>query len=631
MKTLRRFLALAAPFWLRQNPWYNWLLLAAVVGFSLAIVRVGVLITDWNKTFYDALAAFDGRVMPALILEYLVYITLVTAFVACSNWLRKVLLFRWREHLTGQFQTDRLGGHKHYRLQLAGEPDNPDQRIAEDIALLSEKSIDLFKYFIMNAAKLGAFIEILWQLSGVQTFVLFGHSITVKGYLVWIALAYSAACTLITHLIGRKLQPLNIERQHREADYRATLLRVRDHAEQIALYHGENAEQGRLNARFAAVKNNWRSLIRREFYLESFSAAYLRLSMFIPIIATLPMYLAHSMSFGDMMKARSAFSNVQDGFGWFMDYYKRIIEWAAVVERLAHFQAALDQVPADSRQPETSIPSPACGGELGWGQIADTSANIVSAETTPPPQPSPAQAQEREQVADSITSNPKAQRQPENLSDDLPAANPKQPETLLTTRALNLHTAEGRPLLHHLNLNAAAPEWLLLDGRSGIGKTTLMRTLAGLWPYYAGRFSIQGARSLFLPQRPYLPQDTLANLVRYPTPPEGSRQDNAVAAALEKVGLGRLKECLHSEEDWHKTLSGGEQQRIGLSRALMARPEILFLDEATNQLDDDSATALLRLLKSELPDTLVIGISHQPPVKALFDHSEDLSAFAADN
>ena len=101
MKTLRRFLALAAPFWLRQNPWYNWLLLAAVVGFSLAIVRVGVLITDWNKTFYDALAAFDGRAMPALILEYLVYITLVTAFVACGNWLRKVLLFRWREHLTG--------------------------------------------------------------------------------------------------------------------------------------------------------------------------------------------------------------------------------------------------------------------------------------------------------------------------------------------------------------------------------------------------------------------------------------------------------------------------------------------------------------------------------------------------
>ena len=208
MKTIRRFLPLAAPFWWRNNPWFNWLLLAAVVGFSLAIVRVGVLITDWNKTFYDALAAFDGRAMPVLVTEFLVYIALVTGFIACGNWLRKVLLFRWREHLTRQFQQNWLGGHKHYRLQLTGEPDNPDQRIAEDVAMLSEKSIDLFKYFIMNAAKLGAFVEILWQLSGVQTFTLFGQSITVKGYLVWIALAYSAACTLLTHLIGRKLQPL---------------------------------------------------------------------------------------------------------------------------------------------------------------------------------------------------------------------------------------------------------------------------------------------------------------------------------------------------------------------------------------------------------------------------------------
>lgn len=272
MKTIRRFLSLAAAFWWRdKQSVFNWLLLAAVVGFALAIVRVSVLITDWNKTFYDALAAFDGSVMPALILEFLLYISLVTAFVACGNWLRKVLLFRWREHMTRQFEAAWLGNHRHYRLQMGrSEPDNPDQRIAEDIALLSEKSIDLFKYFIMNTAKLGAFVAILWKLSGVQTFELFGTNITVSGYLVWVALGYSVLCTLITHLIGRKLQGLNVERQHLEADYRATLLRVRDHSEQIALYSGEAAEQGRLNRRFAAVKGNWRALIAREFGLESF-------------------------------------------------------------------------------------------------------------------------------------------------------------------------------------------------------------------------------------------------------------------------------------------------------------------------------------------------------------------------
>ena len=459
--------------------------------------------------------------------------------------------------------------------------------------MLSEKSIDLFKYFIMNAAKLGAFVEILWQLSGVQTFTLFGQSITVKGYLVWIALAYSAACTLLTHLIGRKLQPLNVERQHREADYRATLLRVRESAEQIAFYRGETAEEGRLNSRFAAVKSNWRGLIRREFYLESFSAAYLRLSMFIPIIATLPMYLAHSMSFGDMMKARSAFSNVQDGFGWFMDYYKRIIEWAAVVERLAGFQTALDEADKAARSSENLTDTPV-------GRILESD-KISTAQETPD-----VGWVSTHQLGTNGGSRP----------------------TLLAEN-LSIHTAEGSPLLHNLTLAAASRQWLLLDGRSGIGKTTLMRTLAGLWPYHRGHFQVNSKRVLFLPQRPYLPQDTLAKLVCYPA--SAPQNDNDIRAALEKVGLGRLNSRLHSEEAWHKILSGGEQQRVSLARALIARPEILFLDEATNQLDDASATELLSLLKRELPDTLVIGISHQPPVKALFDRHEDLGAFAAQN
>ncbi|OAM46091.1 ABC transporter ATP-binding protein [Eikenella sp. NML99-0057] len=562
MKTLRRFLRLAAPFWFAKSQWREWLLLAAVVGCSLAIVRVSVLITDWNKTFYDALAAFDSAAMPALAGEYLLYITLVTALVAFGNWLRKILLFRWRSHLTQQFQQQWLGRSRHYRLQLqhGGGPDNPDQRIAEDIFLLSEKSIDLFKYFIMNAAKLGAFVVILWQLSSVQTFKIFGQNITVYGYLVWVALAYSAACTLLTHLIGCKLQPLNVERQHREADYRATLLRVRDHAEQIALYRGEAAEQRRLNRRFEAVRRNWRELIDRELHLETFSAAYLRLSMFIPIIATLPMYLAHTLTFGDMMKARSAFSNVQDGFGWFMDYYKRIIEWASVVERLDGFQVALNTL--------DDIP----------------------------------------------------QKQPAHDSD----GESGQTATLKAD-SLTLHTADGRTLLHGLSLAARAPEWLLLEGRSGIGKSTLLRTLAGLWPYYQGRFAIQG-RSLFLPQRPYLPHDSLRNVLAYPY---AAAPDNAaIAQVLKQTGLPRLAALdPDAEHEWHNILSGGEQQRLSLARALLHRPDVLFLDEATNQLDDTSAAELMHTLRQCLPDVLCIGISHQARIQELFERRVDLAGF----
>lgn len=557
MNTLQRFFRLAAPFWFGKSQWREWLLLAAVVGFSLFIVRVGVWITGWNKTFYDALAAFHGQAMPALVAEFLVYIALITASVAVGNRLRKILLLRWREHLSRNFEYHWLGGHKHYRLQITAEPDNPDQRIAEDIYLLCEKSIDLFKYFIMNAAKLGAFVSILWQISGTQVFQFGGRSFTVYGYLVWIALFWSLFCTLLTHLIGRKLQGLNIERQHREADYRAALLRVRDHSGQIALYSGETAEQGRLNIRFSRIKHNWHALIAREMKLEAFSAAYLRLSMFIPIIATLPMYLAHTMTFGGMMQARSAFSNVQDGFGWFMDYYKRIIEWAAVVERLAQFQTALNNLPA-----QTAPPPPASTANSG-----------------------------------------------------------------LSIGNLSIRTAEGRPLLGNVSFEAPAGAWLLLDGRSGIGKSTLLRTLAGLWPYYSGGWQLApNARTLFLPQRPYLPQDSLRAAACYPF--TATYGDKAVKAALQQVGLGRLNNDLDTVQEWQRILSGGEQQRLSLARALLACPDLLFLDEATGQLDNESARQLMQDLKRLLPHTLCVAVSHQPEVKALFPLRLDLNPFS---
>ena len=192
-----------------------------------------------------------------------------------------------------------LAQHRAYRLQTQpqGEPDNPDQCIAEDCFLLADKSIDLFKYFIMNAAKLGAFVVVLWQLSGSLKIDIGGKTWMLHGYLVWVALGYTLVCTLATHLIGRKLHPLNIDRQHREADYRANLLRVRDHAEQIAFYRGENSEHRRLSRRFAAVRENWYALIGRELRLETFSATYLRVTQFIPIAAALPLYLAHTLTF----------------------------------------------------------------------------------------------------------------------------------------------------------------------------------------------------------------------------------------------------------------------------------------------------------------------------------------------
>ena len=344
-----------------------------------------------------------------------------------------------------------------------------------------------------------------------------------------------------------------------------------------------------------------------------FYASYVRISIFIPIFATLPMYLAKKLSFGDIMQTRSAFARVQDGFGWFLDVYKQLIVWAAVVERLARFQEALEQLPA----------------------------------TTPPA---------------------------------------RDGETL-HTEDLSLATADGRALLTGLDLNVRAPAWLLLDGASGIGKTTLLRTLAGIWPYYRGRYRLpangsapspagrspqrgrvgegvnqadattdlptfpeqssfpygEGCRVrphtslpdrpptittiLSLPQRPYLPHDTLRANLCYPA--RDGIDDAILTRALAQVGLAHLAGELDHEDAWGNRLSGGEQQRLSLARALIVRPHILYLDEATNQLDDAAACRLMQTLKTALPDTLCLAISHQAAIKALFARQIDLNRYRA--
>ena len=563
MNTLKKFFYLARPFWSGAHGRLQWLMLAVLIGFTLFSITISVWIAAWDKRFYDALAAFDGASMPTLIVEYLGYMAMIIGCIVCGDWLQKRLIFRWRTHLTEQFQQNWLEGHKHYRLRLTGEPDNPDQRIAEDIYLLADKSIGLFRSFINNIAKFSAFVAVLWTLSGVQTFNIGGRDITIHGYLVWVALIYSVISTLIAHLVGRKLKNLNIDRQHREADYRAALLRVRDHAEQIAFYNGGEAETGRLKQRYLRIRDNWRRLTNCEFRQETFWATYVRISIFIPILATLPMYLAKTMTFGDMMQTRTSFARVQDSFGWFTDAYRRLIEWAAVIERLSGFQTALEQ--AEQKSP-----------------------SLQSHQT------------------------------------DLPHHSGK-----VVLQNLTVHTQTGSPLLTDIHLQARSPEWVLLEGRSGIGKSTLLRVLAGLWPYYHGSFSLEGNR-LFFPQRPYLPADTLRQTVSYPY--AACQDDHLIQTVLEQVGLssptGRLHTLmtdLDTSYEWHGILSGGEQQRLSLARALLHKPQILFLDEATNHLDDESALMLMQTLKQHLPDTLVIGISHQPKIKALFDSSLNLN------
>jgi len=550
MRLLRTFLRLVGPYWLDKRNWQAWLLLASITGLGLGIVQINVLINAWSKTFYDTLGEFDTDALYGLMGEYSLYIGIFVLIAVYKAWLRKALLLRWRQSMSERLIGDWLDGQAYYRLGLDGEPDNPDQRIAEDVNLLVTRSVDLLVSFITNMAQVIAFVGILWALSGTQEFELFGYRWQVEGYLVWIAVIYTLIGTLVTHWLGRPLHRLNYAQQSREADFRADLLRKRDHAEQIALYRGEEAEYQQLRMRFQAIAENWWRLMVRERNLGFFVVGYDRVSNIIPIFAALPLFLAKTITLGGLMQVRTAFTAVQGSLSWFISAYTTLAEWSATVERLGQFEEAI----ARTRH---HVQEPLCGECLRLDRV-------------------------------------------------------------------DILLPNGEPLLCDLRGQVLSGEWVRLAGPSGLGKSTLLRTLQGLWPYCRGVWQLPTGRSLLLPQKPYLAALPLRELLVYPSVEKVA--DQRLCEVLELVGLQHLVTQLERQTEWERELSGGEQQRLGLARVLLYRPRTLYLDESTNQLDDQAAQSLLAMLRRELPECTVIGVSHQQRVQSLFDRSLELTA-----
>ncbi|MEE4891707.1 ABC transporter ATP-binding protein/permease [Pseudomonas alliivorans] len=545
MNTLRTFYRLAAPYWLDRRQWLSWVLLASVIGLGLLVVQVNVLINTWSKTFFDALGGFNTGALYALMGEYVIYIAAYVVIMVYLEWLRKALVLRWRRAMTASTLENWMQGQAYYRLGLTGEPDNPDQRIAEDIAVLVDRSVELLASLIINTAQVGAFAVVLWNLSGVLTVQVLGQDVTIHGYLLWIAVAYTLLGTAFTHFIGSPLQPLNYQQQRYEADFRASLLRKRDHAEQIALYRGEAVEQRQLGERFEHIAGNWWQLMNRMRKLQFFTVSYDRVSRIIPVFAALPAFLAKTITLGGLMQIRNAFQLVQGSLSWFIEVYPRLAAWSATVERLGQFQQAIEATRGQVGKPEQGA--------------------------------------------------------------------------VLRVENLVIHHADGSHLLGTLNFIAGPGQWLRIAGRSGIGKSTLLRTLQGLWPYYQGSWQLPGGSSLLIPQQPYLPSLALRQLLAYPA--TECPADEVLVSVLHQVGLAQLVDSLAHEREWSRELSGGEQQRIGLARALLCAPQTLYLDEATNQLDEPSACQLLETVRQALPNTLIIGISHQPAVARLFSRT----------
>ncbi len=515
---LTAFWALAKPYWVSDKRAKGLLLLATVVGLSLAIVYLEVQFNTWNKNFYNAL---EQKNQAEFLRQFGIFTGIALVWIVAQVYrlyMQQMLQIEWRTWLNERFLKQWLKERAYYRLELLNRGvDNPDQRIAEDLRLFVDNTLDLGIGLLSSVVSLVTFTIIIWELSADYTI----GGIVIPGFMFWTVLVYSLVGSVIIHLIGKPLINLGFNQQRFEADYRFSLVRLRENAEGVALYKGERLELKTFHERFGQVIENWWGIMRTRKRL--------------------------NWMLGYIFQVASAFLNLRGALWWFIDIYPQFAAWKATVDRLTTFTDSLEHVKVAAR-------------DLG-GERAEAGGETIGIE------------------------------------------------------ALQLALPQGQPLLTSTSIQLRPGEDVLVTGPSGAGKSTFFRALAGIWPYWKGRVRLPlGARLLFLPQKPYLPIGTLKRAVTYPGD-AATLSDAEIADALRAVGLAQLASDLERTENWAQVLSGGEQQRLAFARALLNKPDWLFLDEATASLPEDAQDALYRLLKQRLPHTTLVSIGHRASLR----------------
>ena len=282
---LTAFWALAKPYWVSEQRTKGLALLAAVVGLSLGLVYLNVQFNTWYNAFYNAVQEKRADDFYAL-LGYFTFLAILYIAVAVYRlYLRQMLEIEWRKWLNERYLQNWLEGRAYYKLQLLDRgTDNPDQRIAEDLRLFVQSTLMLGLGLLSAVVTLLSFVTILWTISGAIEIA----GISIPGYMVWAALVYAVVGTWLTHVIGKPLIGLEFERQRYEADYRFSLVRLRENSEGVALYRGENEELGNFRTRFTSVISNWWNIMRKQKQLGFFTYSYGQLAVIFPFVVAAP-------------------------------------------------------------------------------------------------------------------------------------------------------------------------------------------------------------------------------------------------------------------------------------------------------------------------------------------------------
>ena len=329
---------LTKSYWQSEEKKKAFFLLGCIIALTLGVVYMLVLLNQWNNSFYSALQNYDAKKIFDELIHFSWLAAIYILLAVYSYYLQQTLILNWRRWLTTRFIDIWLQNKTYYNLQMFGkDTDNPDQRISEDVRQFVEMTLSFGIGILKAFCTFASFVVILYNLSGSLSFTFMGKIWTINGYMLWASLLYSVIGTYITHIVGRKLVKINFIQQKYEADFRFSMIRLRESAESVAFYRGEAQEGSVFKQRFKMLLDNFWKLVNKQKQLVFLNSGYSQIAIIFPFVVAMNRYLTKEVTLGGLMQVASAFGRVQDSLSYFVDMYSSIAQWQAVVMRLTCF------------------------------------------------------------------------------------------------------------------------------------------------------------------------------------------------------------------------------------------------------------------------------------------------------
>jgi putative ATP-binding cassette transporter len=342
---------LTAPYW-RSVDWkLAWLLSLVVIALNLGLVGMEVAFNYWYNDFYNTLQNKDEAGFWYQIGKFTILAFAYIAIAVYYLYLRQMLMIRWRRWLTQNLLQRWLGGRVYYLLQLKDYgTDNPEQRVEQDIDNFTQQTVSIAMGLLNSVVTLFSFLFILWTLSGPLSFAVAGMNITIPGYMFWAALIYAVLGSWLTYVIGRPLISINYLLQRYNASFRFNMTRLRENAESVAFYNGEDEEGRRIDQSFKNIWTTWFRYMKTTKNVTIFTSFYGQAAIIFPLVVAAPRYFSGAIQLGGLMQIRQTFGQVQSSLSWFVDAFTTLADWKATVDRLVVFVDAMEQAQVDAKQ-----------------------------------------------------------------------------------------------------------------------------------------------------------------------------------------------------------------------------------------------------------------------------------------